>query len=218
MRIFLAIWLFTVIAGVTILGFRGSRSTQPPIYVFPDMDIQARYNAQGANTFFADGRDMRPVVPGTVGRGQGFELLNVFSPDYRYALAENPPLYTGRDSDGEYFRGFPLEVTYDLMETGRHIYGIYCQVCHGKSGDGDGITKAYGMVATPTFHSDRLRDIPEGEIFATITDGRNLMGSYGASIQPRDRWAVIAYLRALQLAADAAVDDVPGEHRKDLGL
>lgn len=218
MRIFLAIWLFVVIAVVSIMGFRGSHSTKPPIYVFPDMDIQARYSPQGANTFFPDGRDMRPVVPGTVGRGQGFELLNVFSPEYRYAVAENPPLYNGRDSGGDYYRGFPIEVSYDLMDTGKHLYSIHCQVCHGKSGAGDGITRQYGMMATPTFHSDRLRDMAEGELFEVITNGRNLMGPYGASIKPEDRWAVIAYLRALQLAADASVDDVPGEHRKDLGL
>ena len=111
-----------------------------------------------------------------------------------------------------------MSIDHQLLELGREKYDIFCAVCHGATGDGNGITKSYGMVATPTYHVDRLRGLAEGEIFDTITNGKNNMGPYGAKLRYEERWAVIAYLRALQLAQNATPDDVPHASRKDIGL
>ncbi len=218
MRYFIAIWIFGIVAVVTILGPRGAKSTRNPIYVFPDMDWQAKYLPQGENEFFADGRNDRPVVPGTVGRGYGNELKEVFSAEYVDPVSQNPALYSGKDADGNWYRGFPIEITDEVMQLGHDKFNIFCIVCHGASGNGNGITKQFGMAATPTYHDNRIRGMAEGEIFNTITHGKNLMGAYGMKLRPEERWAVIAYVRALQLANDATIEDVPEQFKPELGL
>lgn len=218
MRYFFIIWALVVILTVSILGFRGGKSRQMPITVFPDMDRQAKYLPQGGNTFFADGRNDRPPVPGAVQRGNDEHHKAVFSEDYVFPKSENPPLFTGKDDSGDWYRGFPLEINQQLLGDGAAKYAIFCQPCHGKIGDGNGITKQYGMAATASLLDDRIRTMSEGEIFNTITHGKNLMGAYGAQLRPEERWAVIAYVRALQLASAASVEDVPAQYRKELGL
>ncbi|QYY36096.1 cytochrome c [Ruficoccus sp. ZRK36] len=218
MRYFIAIWIFGVVAVVSILGFRGAKSTRQPIYVFPDMDWQAKYLPQGENKFFADGRNDRPVVPGTVGRGYGSQMKEVFSADYVDPVSLNPPMYSGKDADGEWVRGFPVEVTDEFMQLGQQKFTIFCAVCHGAAGDGNGVTKQFGMAATPTYHDARIRGMAEGEIFNTITHGKNLMGAYGMKLRPEERWAVIAYVRALQLAQQTSIEDVPEQFKPELGL
>ncbi|MEO0795743.1 MAG: cytochrome c [Verrucomicrobiota bacterium] len=182
------------------------------------MDIQAKYKPQGENEFFADRRDDRPPVPGAVLRGYNWDVKEVFDGEFQFAKAENPPKFTGKNAEGEWITEFPIEVTYDLMQTGQQKYEIFCLPCHGQIGDGNGITKKYGMVATPTYHDARLRDMAIGEYFNTITYGKNLMGAYGMKLNPEERWAVIAYVRALQLSQNATADDVPAQFRKELGL
>jgi mono/diheme cytochrome c family protein len=103
-----------------------------------------------------------------------------------------------------------------MIARGQNRFQIYCQPCHGALGDGTGITKTYGMVATASYQDDRIRKMPEGEIFNTITNGKNTMMSYADKLSPDDRWAVIAYVRALQRARNATIADVPPEHRGDL--
>ena len=218
MRYFIAIFAFSCVALVTILGFRGSKSTQTPVYVFPDMDFQAKYLPQGENKFFPNQMDDRPVVQGTVPRGYEPEVKDIFSEDFEYAQAENPSLYSGKNDEGEWYRGFPVPVTNELMELGREKYTIFCSVCHGALGDGNGITKQYGMIATPSYHDERLRTMAEGEIFNTITHGKNTMGSYGDKLKPQERWAVVLYVRALQQAQNASLEAVPANHRSELGL
>lgn len=211
MRYFLAIFIFLLIATMSIMGFRGSRSTKPPLEVFPDMDRQAKYKPQAASDFFEDGRADRPVVPGTVMFG------SYNSDDY----------FTTGKVNGEFGSGFPVAINHDLMRLGQEKFNIFCAVCHGESGNGNGVTKASilttRMAATPSYHDDRIRNMPEGQIFDTITHGKNYtmtsgMGPYGAKLSPKERWAVIAYLRALQRAHNATVSDVPPEKRGELGL
>lgn len=218
MRYFLGFFLFVVVATVSFLGVRGTRFTQPPIIVFPDMDYQAKYKPQGSNAFFADGRNDRPVIPGTVDRGKGWDIKEVFSAEYGYPVAANPVLFSGRTDDGEYATAFPIPVTNELMAAGQQKFQIFCQVCHGQVGDGNGITKSYGMALTPSLIDQRLREMPNGQIFETITNGKGVMGAYGYSLRPEERWAIIAYIRALQLAGNATVDDVPQNFRPQLGL
>ena len=200
---------FLVLLTVSIMGFRGMRSTPPPIEVFPDMDRQARYKPQAESKFFADGRADRPMPGGTVPRGRTTAADPAFlrADDLRYA---------GKAADGSFARGFPIAVTTDLIKHGRDRYQIYCAPCHGALGDGNGVTKQYGMVATPSYHDDRLRAMAEGEIFNTITHGKNTMFSYADKLSPDERWAVVAYVRALQRAAHGSLADVPAGKRGEL--
>ena len=198
---------FVVVLLLSVMGFRGLRSTRPPIEVFPDMDHQAKYKPQAGSKFFADGRADRPLPAGTVPFGR-----NAAKADPAFLKADDFH-YDGKLPDGTFGRGFPagLDITDAFIERGQGRYQIYCAPCHGTLGDGNGITKSYGMLTTPTYHDDRLRGMAEGEIFHTITHGKNTMMSYADKLSPDDRWAVVAYVRALQRAAHGSIKDVPAE-------
>jgi len=201
--------LFAVALTISIAGFRGMRSTQPPIVVFPDMDVQGKYKPQAASKFFADGRTDRPAPAGTVPRGRS----TAADPDF---LRADDAHYLGKNADGSFVKGFPIEVTETMIRRGQNRYAIYCAPCHGVNGDGQGITKAYGMVLTPSYHDDRLRQMPEGQVFNTITNGLNTMSPYADKLSPDERWAVIAYVRALQRAHNAKLSDVPLANQGEL--
>ena len=203
---------FLVVLTISIAGFHGRVSERPPVEVFPDMDRQAKYKPQASSRFFADGRADRPVPPGTVPRGRTAGADPAF-------LRADDGFFRGRAADGSFAKGFPAQVAVDLklMERGRDRFIIYCAPCHGALGDGNGITRAYNMNPA-SFHDDRLRQMPEGEIFNTISNGKNTMLGYGDKLAVADRWAVVAYLRALQRAREGTPADVPPEHKPDLGL
>jgi len=201
---------FLVVLLISVMGFRGLVSTRPPIEVFPDMDRQAKYKPQAGSRFFADARADRPIPAGTVPFGRDSAQADpafLRADDFRYA---------GKAADGSFARGFPMAVDAPLLERGRGRYQIYCSPCHGALGDGNGITKSYGMAVTPGYHDDRLRAMAEGEIFNTITHGKNTMMPYADKLSTDDRWAVIAYVRALQRARHGTLDDVPAGQRGGL--
>lgn len=206
-------FLFVVVAAVSILGFRGSLSSRPPLEVFPDMDRQPKYKPQQESRFFADGRTDRPLPANVVPRGRSVEA----DPMY---LGADDHMFRGKTASGDWARGYPagVEVSNELLARGRNRYDMFCAPCHGRTGDGNGITKQYGMGATPTYHDDRLRQMAEGEIYNTITNGKNTMFPYGDRISVPDRWAIVAYLRALQRAQLGTVDDVRPADRAELGL
>jgi mono/diheme cytochrome c family protein len=211
MRNVYIVTIFVVVALVSVLGFRGTKFTAPPLDVFPEwafpgMKYQPKYQPQGESAFFADGRADRAPVARTVARGM---------------LREDDALYLGKDGAGAFVRGFPGAVKVDVkfIERGRDRYAIYCQPCHGALGDGNGVTKRYGMGATPSYHDDRLRSMAEGELYNTITNGKNTMLPYADKLAPEDRWAVVAYVRALQRAQQGKPGDVvDAAARKSLGL
>jgi len=196
---------FIVVLAVGVFGFRGCTSTRPPLEVFADMDRQPKYRPQAESRFFADGRTDRPLPVGVVSRGD---------------LRADASLYQGKGPTGEWIRGVPVVITVDarLLQRGQERYSITCAPCHGALGDGNGITKAYGMGATPTFNDERLRTMAEGEIYNTITNGKATMMGYADKLEPTDRWAVVAYVRALQRAQKGAVADVPASHKTELGI
>ena len=201
---------FLIVLTVSVLGFRGSKFTSPPLMVFPDtffpeMNRQAKYKPQAASPFFADGRTDRPLPAGVVSRNP---------------LRDDDHFYRGKTADGQWARGFPAAVTVDarLMERGRERFTIYCQPCHGALGDGKGIVTQYNWGAPANFHSDTFRSMPEGQIFDTITNGTKTMFPYGDKLVPEDRWAVIAYVRALQRAQNSRVEDVEANHKQELGI
>jgi mono/diheme cytochrome c family protein len=201
---------FLVVLTVSVLGFRGTKFTNPPMDVFPEwafpgMKRQPKPRPQGESKFFADGRADRPLPAGVVSRDP---------------LRNDDALYAGKAADGTWLRGFPVPVDAKLMARGKERFTIYCAPCHGAVGDGNGITKQYGMGATPTYHDPRLRVMAEGEIFNTITNGspNKNMQSYADKLLPEDRWAVILYVRALQRAQMGTAADVPADHKAELGI
>ncbi|MEP7009375.1 MAG: cytochrome c [Acidobacteriota bacterium] len=165
---------------------RGCTSSRPPIHLNPNMDIQPRYEPQAASAFFYDGAVMRPPVPGTVARGELRDLI------------KDGPYWTGMTPEGEFATTVPIEVTDAVSARGQERFDIYCAACHDTHGDGKGILFERGKVPTPTFHSDRLRQMPVGQIFDTVTNGFGLMPSYKYPIPVADRWAIIVHLRELQ--------------------
>ena len=211
MRHVYLITLFVCVLIVSILGFRGSIFTAPPLDIFPEwafpsMEHQPKLRPQSASAFFADGRADRVPPAHTVARGM---------------LREDDHLYRGKNASGAFASGFPASVTIDIafLQRGQDRYQIYCAPCHSATGDGNGITKKYGMGATPTYHDPRLRTMPDGEINNTITSGKNTVLSYADKLSPEDRWAVVAYVRALQRAQQGTAADVTDAAAKSsLGL
>ena len=193
---------------VALGGCRGMTSEKPPIHPNLNMDYVQRFEAQEANPLFADGAAMRPPVAGTVARGG-------------LRTAENAPVFFGRTADGAYVDEIPVEVTGALLERGQERYNIYCTVCHGVAGDGRGIVavgnsgQGYGF-NVPSYHTDALRARPDGYVYDVIQNGVNTMPSYGHEMPPDDRWAVVAYVRALQRSQEATSADVPDAERERL--
>jgi mono/diheme cytochrome c family protein len=202
MRYYFIILLLVVVAVVGVAGFRGGISRQPPLEIFPDMKRQPRLRPQKPNPFFADERSSRLPVPGTIARGSPFEDI---------------PVNTGRATGTtNWVETNPLPVSAELLARGRERYVIYCSRCHGETGDGNGITTKYGMLRAGNFHDPRLIRMADGEIFNTVTAGKNLMPSYASQVTLTDRWAVIAYVRTLQRTRLGTLDDVPEAIRPSL--
>ena len=177
-----------VLAALAAAGCRGSISREPPVHLNPNMDFQKRYELQEENTFFKDGRAMRPQVAGTVAHG---------------TLAENDVLEehlrTGK-LNGELTDELPMPLDAALLERGRLKFKIYCTPCHGGAGRGDGMVVQRGMTPPQSFLEPRVKAFPLGQIVQQITKGSENMPSYATQIVPADRWAVAAYVRALQVA------------------
>ncbi|MBI2565415.1 MAG: cytochrome c [Candidatus Schekmanbacteria bacterium] len=186
-------------------GCRGDLSQGPPIHIVQNMDQQARYDPQEPNTSFADGRAMRPPVPGTIARG---------------SLRDDPHFFNGRREGGEYATTLPTRVALNkvLLNRGRERYDIYCSPCHDQAGSGDGIIARRGYPVPPTnLASDPTRALPAGQIFETISNGVRTMPGYREQIPVPDRWAIVAYVRALQVSQHASVDLVPQEVTTEKG-
>jgi len=160
-----------------------------------DMASQPKNRPLSPSDFFADGRSERAIVENTVARG---------------AIADDD-LLVPKDSNN-----FPLPVDAALLQRGQERYRIFCTPCHGLQGDGNGLVAMRGMKHPPTFHQDRLRQAPNGYFFDNITNGFGAMYGYSAQIPPRDRWAIIGYVRALQLSRNAKVSELPAELRDKL--
>jgi mono/diheme cytochrome c family protein len=206
----------SIVLVISLLGFRGHTFTHPPMDVFPEwlfpgMKYQPKLTQQTESKFFADGRSDRVAPEHTVPTSYG---------PAGQPLRDDDFMYLGKAYDGSFARGFPRGITVDkkLLERGQGRFTIYCAPCHGGVGDGNGVTKKYGMGATPTYHDDRIRKMAEGEIFNTITNGKGQMNPYADKLLPADRWAVIAYVRALQRAQTGTLADVPDDHKGELGI
>jgi mono/diheme cytochrome c family protein len=160
-----------------------------------DMARQPKQRPLSPSAFFEDGRSERSLVEGAVYRGQ----------------LEEEALGATKDSNV-----FPLPVTRELLERGRERYGIFCSPCHGLQGDGNGMVALRGFRHPPSYHIDRLRQAPVGYFYDVIINGFGVMPDYAAQVPPRDRWAIIAYVRALQLSRNAPAADLPANLRERL--
>jgi len=160
-----------------------------------DMADQPKYTPLSPSPFFDDGRSERPLVENTVARG---------------SIADED-LFVPKESNA-----FPLPLTPELLNRGHERYRIFCSPCHGMQGDGNGMVSMRGMKHPPSFHDARLRQVPNGYIFDVITNGFGGMLSYSAQVPPADRWAIIAYVRALQLSRNAPVSELPADVRAKL--
>ncbi len=226
LRGFFLIFFLTGIAMVAFLGFRGQHSSGSPIELFPDMVRQPRGRAQAPLAFFSDNRFARAPIVGTVPLGYEFPKSQTNSTSAPNAPANEPHAAFGFSQGTDYYNtgkmgnnwgtGIPMEVNAQLMERGRQRFNITCAMCHGATAAGDGITKQYGLATVVTLQDDRIRKMADGEIFNTITNGKNTMMPYGPNVVVADRWAIICYLRALQRSQNTTVNDVPAEHRADL--
>jgi mono/diheme cytochrome c family protein len=165
------------------------------------MHDQPKYIPLRPSDFFADGRSARPFPEDTVARGH---------------LNDDALLYTGKDADGRFSELFPFAVTKQLVQRGQERFNVYCSPCHDRTGNGLGMIVRRGYRRPPSYHIDRLRRVSNGYIFDVITNGFGAMPDYSAQINVRDRWAVVAYLRALQLSQQASVNDVPADQRAQL--
>ncbi len=207
-------YILLVVVALTLipmgLMYRSMQSgkNRPRIQVVYDMDDQAHYKTQTENPFFADGQSMRHHPDGTVARGM---------------LQADDAMYRGFEGDTVYVETFPVAVTSALVDRGQDRYNIFCASCHGLSGNGQGLVHqraaalAEGTWTPPTdLTSQAVVERPVGHIYNTITNGIRNMQPYGPQIPPEDRWAIVAYVRALQLSRNATIDDVPADVRATL--
>jgi mono/diheme cytochrome c family protein len=202
MRYFLLIFGLSVLAVMAVLGKRGDHFRNPPLEIFPDMDRQPKYRPQQPSTVFANGRTSQEPIPGTIARGEPFQ---------------NNAVNTGyAPGTTNFVASIPLPVTEQLMARGKQRYDIYCLPCHGPTGDANGIVKKYGYATVKSLHDKLVVIQSDGEIFNTITHGKATMWAYGSQVPIEDRWAIIAYVRALQRARLATVDEVPAQFRAGL--
>lgn len=174
-----------LLLATTILSCRGQKTENPPMRTQLNMQFQDRFNAQEENPYFENGMAMRLPVEGTVARGM---------------MRHDTALYEGVDEDGNFVDEIPFELTRDFLYRGKERYDIYCQMCHGATGNGQGIimTGQYGYVPAPTYHREASYNMPDGEIYSAIANGIRTMPSYATQIKVEDRWAIVAYIRALQ--------------------
>ncbi len=248
-----------LLAGLVPFGLialaRSQPSSQPPVHPIQDMFRQQKFRPQRGNPMYADGRDMRPRLPGVTARTD-LEVDNemVNDPDHPHMIdhrdaplelddertyqrvvegiepqVEKLPSPSGRGAGGEgelrYVKKFPVRVSMDLLQRGRERYTIYCAACHGQGGYGDGPVAlraaelqakgdAPGWVAPKNYHTDDMRQQPAGKLYNTITNGVRTMPAYAKQISILDRWAIVAYVKALQRSQDAKPEDIP-EAEKD---
>jgi mono/diheme cytochrome c family protein len=223
LRNFFIAFFLGALAIAALAGFRGLRSPKSPLEIFPDMKNQPKFDPQHPSGFFADGRSARVPVAGTVPIGyelEGAYLQNAASNSKAVKNASGfgggvDYYSTGKIGDA-YGDGFPVDVTPVLLQRGQERFNIYCAPCHSQTADGNGIVKQLGLTTVANLQDPRIQTMPDGQIFNTITLGKNTMGGYGGVVAVEDRWAIVAYLHALHRSQNAKIDDVPKDQRAAL--
>ena len=216
MRVVIVVLVLLTGVFVSLMGVRGTICDRRPLLWVPDMVVQPRYHTQGESSFFKDGRVMRTPPAGTVPFGGGDYESDAGSPRM------NPDFL---QADARYYRGkqgaawvtqIPVKVDMKLLQRGRERYDIYCAPCHGATGAGKGLMTQYGLVGVASITDELHALMPAGEFFGVITAGKGRMMSLAAQVKVRDRWAIVAYLRALSRSQNAQYGDVPDNKRGEL--
>jgi mono/diheme cytochrome c family protein len=197
--------LFVLTCAVLLSGCRGDRSAKPPIHFNPNMDWQAKYKAQ--------------VMPldlpeGVVAWGENKSFSNPASRD-TYLKADSV-FYFGKTESGQFVSRIPVKVTEAMLKRGQERFNIYCAVCHDQAGEGRGLVVQRGYPLPPSLADERLLSVEDGYIFDVITNGIRNMPAYRKQIVEADRWAIVAYVRALQKMNTATINDVPESQRGEL--
>ena len=210
MRYVLLLFGLTAVLVMVVAGKRGEVSRRPPIELFSDMDRQPKLRPQTGNGTFADGLSSQLPVEGTVARGSAWQ-----------DTPENTGKLPGPAIPGitNWAPTIPIPVTPQLMARGRERFNINCSPCHGEAGDGKGVTTKFGMTTIADLHDVAARKVPQqadGELFNTISYGKGLMQGYAANVSIQDRWAIVAYVRALQRSRLSTLEDVPAAERAAL--
>ncbi|MEO6807505.1 MAG: cytochrome c [Isosphaeraceae bacterium] len=215
MRWVLAWCALLVVGTVGLLGVRGMVADRRPLMLIPDMDDQPRYDPQAESDFFGDGRTMRTPPAGTVAFGGADYFSDAGSPRQDPDLLQaDDRFYRGKQGD-RFVERNPLPIDLAVLQRGRERYNMHCAICHGEAGYGDGIVTKYGFVGVSSYHAERVRAMSDGELYQIITNGKGLMMPYSPQVRPRDRWAIVAYVRALQRSQNATLADVPPEVRAE---
>ena len=195
---------------VSLAGFRGDISRKPPLEVFPDMDRQPKLRPLEPNSFFENGMSSQPLVKGTVRRSEPILLANG---EKVYPFQKNHHVNTGFAEGTNTVASIPIPVTMELMKRGQERFNISCVPCHGGQGDGNGVVKFFGFSAIKDLHDANVVKLNDGQLFRVITvgnqEGNGLMKGYGTSLSVMDRWAIVAYLRALQTSRLGKESEVP---------
>jgi mono/diheme cytochrome c family protein len=215
---FIALVIVSFIPAAMISWSRATHQDRPRINLIPDMDYQPKFLPQTENALFVDGRSMRPQPEGTIARGQ---------------LRADGVFWRGQADDGSFVSGIPASAMQAhgsweaLLERGQERFGVYCAVCHGTSGYGDGMVHQRALelmelgnaqwVPPTSLHDVTVLEREDGHIFNTITNGIRNMPAYGSQIPAEDRWAIVGYVRALQRSQRAEPADVPADMRDRLG-
>jgi len=211
-KYFLLPFALVILAILGVAGRRGDLSRNRPIQIFPDMKRQLKLRPQTANGFFASGLSSQLPPSGTIGQGQ--PLVVAGQEVYPF---EDVPVNTGRVTGLTNFVELnPFPVTSGLLARGQQRFAIYCAPCHGQTGDGNGMVKKFGYATVRSLHEAIVVRQNDGEIFNTISNGKSTMMGYAPQIPVEDRWAIIAYLRALQLSRLGSVDDLSAETKAKL--
>jgi mono/diheme cytochrome c family protein len=230
MRYFFLVFGILVVLVLILAGPRGRRTANRPLEFFPDMVRQPKVKAQSPSGFFADGIGPRRPVEGTAPMGLEIPHKTAFSqitdaasvttngrpvslPEARPRLrfTAGPDYYdTGKMGD-RWGSGIPMEITPALLNRGQERFNINCAVCHGATGSGNGVTSKYGFNGIANYHDEKYVKMDDGQIFDTITNGKNTMLPYGANITVNDRWAIVAYIRVLQKAQTVKLTELPPE-------
>ena len=213
MRYFILIFAVLVLIVIGVAGKRGDITRNSPIQIFPDMKRQLKLRPQTANSFFANGLSSQLPQPGTI--SQEKPMLVGGKEVYSF---EDAPVNTGRVTGATNFIELnALPITEKLLARGHRQFNIYCAPCHGQTGEGTGITKKIGAMAiVANLHDKRIVQLTDGELFNTVSHGKGVMQGYAAQLTVGDRWAVVAYLRALQLSRLGTADDLAPETRAKL--
>lgn len=185
-----------------------------------DMHNQPKYKPLRASNFFEDGQSSRPLVAGTVPRGYLRDDAHLYAGRMdgaqRPVSGKQPGVPPSGQTDSSDVDTFPFPITREILYRGRERFNITCSPCHGRLGNGEGMVVRRGFRQPPSFHIDRLREAPVGHFFDVMTNGFGAMPDYANQTTPQDRWAIVAYIRALQLSQHATLADVPPEERDQL--